>query len=362
LTWAGKSNLLGLKNIAERNGVITFDVYDVNVLTAITIPDNDIRIATGTTCLVNVVRDPESAPYNFTWTSSDESVCTVDANGLLTGIAPGTATITVVDSGDTHCTASCSVTVEDMVVATDIADCKQKDEGTELVLLLNDAQVVYVNKNDIYLRDASGAIVLSSMAFSDVKQDDVLTGQIVGRFTVTDKIPQLKSVSGRTKRNSFSITQGEPAAPREVYTGDLTDADYADLVTLKAVHLGSVEGMTGLFSSEGSNQVRIFNTFGLKTVNTSAMASDLTSRYDITGILLTRTLKNQLIDELAMTVTPTKTVHEPYIESAISDTRIAADTDGITEIYTIDGRRVEAMKSGLYIIKTGSNTIKVFQK
>lgn len=361
LTWAGKSNALGLRNIAESRGIVTFDAFDVNVLTAISIPAT-AWLATGTTYQVTVEREPESAPYSFAWTSSDESVCTVDADGLLTGIGPGTATITVSDSGEARCTAQCTVTVEDMMLATDIADCKQKEEGTEVSLALNGAQVLFVHKNDIYLRDATGAIVLSGMGFTDLKQGDVLTGQVVGRFAVTGKIPQLVSVGGRTSRNSFTATQGEAATPREVYTGDLTDGDYADLLTLKAVLLGRIDGLTGMFAIEGDNQVRIFNTFGLNTINTKVMTSDLSSRYDITGILLTNTVSNQLIDELAMTVTPTKSVYEPYVDSAISDTRTAADADATTRIYTLDGRRVDTMKSGLYLVKTGNKTIKVLQK
>lgn len=44
---------------------------------------------------------------SLAWSSSDESVATVDATGLVTAVAPGTATITVT-AGDVS--ASCSVT------------------------------------------------------------------------------------------------------------------------------------------------------------------------------------------------------------------------------------------------------------
>lgn len=48
------------------------------------------------------------------WTSSDESVATVDANGLVTAVGNGTATITVSDGKDLS--ASCAVTCEWEVV------------------------------------------------------------------------------------------------------------------------------------------------------------------------------------------------------------------------------------------------------
>lgn len=48
---------------------------------------------------------------NLGWTSSDESVATVDANGLVTAVAPGTATITVT-AGEVSavCTITCDWT------------------------------------------------------------------------------------------------------------------------------------------------------------------------------------------------------------------------------------------------------------
>ncbi len=47
---------------------------------------------------------------NVTWKSSNTKVATVDKNGKVTGVAPGTATVTV--SGDKRLSASCTVTVK----------------------------------------------------------------------------------------------------------------------------------------------------------------------------------------------------------------------------------------------------------
>lgn len=44
----------------------------------------------------------------LTWSSSDETVATVDGNGLVTAVAPGTATITV--SAGEEVTATCAIT------------------------------------------------------------------------------------------------------------------------------------------------------------------------------------------------------------------------------------------------------------
>ena len=361
-TWSGKHSPWALWNIAENNGVITFDIVSVNVLFNLKFNVDDLLLAKGFSYKLQVLREPDEAPYSLTWTSSNDAVCTVDANGLVTAKAPGTATITVSDNGENHCKATCTVTVADAEVATDIADCKQKEEGKEVFLLLDKAQVLYIYNGNIYLRDGSGAMVLNNMGFSDIKKGNLLSGFVYGRYVVADRMPQLQAVSGRTSREMLTITEGQEVVPREIYAGDLRSSDYADLLTLKAVHPEYIDGLTGLFAVEGKNQVRIYNTFGLKSVNSKVLLDEPDARYDITGILRTGKINNQVIDEIAMTVTPTKTVHEPYVDSAISDASIADNIDGITEVYTIDGRRVDTMKSGLYIVRMGSKTLKVLQK
>lgn len=54
--------------------------------------------------------DPENATTTVTWASSDENVATV-ADGVVTGVAPGTATITVASTLDADVKATCTVTV-----------------------------------------------------------------------------------------------------------------------------------------------------------------------------------------------------------------------------------------------------------
>ena len=44
-TWAGKLSLLGFRDIKERSGVITFEAYNVNVLTSINFESDSCTIA-----------------------------------------------------------------------------------------------------------------------------------------------------------------------------------------------------------------------------------------------------------------------------------------------------------------------------
>ena len=72
------------------------------------------RIAVGGTAeLIAAVRPSNAADPTVTWTSSDETVATVDQNGVVTGVAEGTAVITVT-SNETGVSNACTITVVDL--------------------------------------------------------------------------------------------------------------------------------------------------------------------------------------------------------------------------------------------------------
>lgn len=83
-----------------------------DVAPSITITPADISVVKGNKTLIRCNAEPEDyfdSPME--WTSTDESVATVDANGLVTGISTGHVTITVSCKG---LSASCYVRVVDM--------------------------------------------------------------------------------------------------------------------------------------------------------------------------------------------------------------------------------------------------------
>ena len=69
--------------------------------------------------LTATVEPANAANKNVTWSSSDETVATVDENGLVTAVAEGSATITAATANGLS--AACTVTVQEPVAGKDLS-------------------------------------------------------------------------------------------------------------------------------------------------------------------------------------------------------------------------------------------------
>ena len=68
--------------------------------------------------LTATVKPDKAASQALTWKSSNTAVATVDGNGLVKAIAPGSATITVTTTDGTNLSATCAVTVTKKVATS----------------------------------------------------------------------------------------------------------------------------------------------------------------------------------------------------------------------------------------------------
>ena len=92
-------------------GVGVFNNAVPVAVTGVTVAPTTKSIVAGATAQLTATIAPENATdKKITWTSSAESYATVDENGLVTGVAAGSATITAT-THDGSFTATCAVTV-----------------------------------------------------------------------------------------------------------------------------------------------------------------------------------------------------------------------------------------------------------
>ena len=97
-------------NVADENGVIRLFVDDIAIDKAF------VSLAEGESAALTATVTPNDA-YNkaVTWSSSDPSVATVSADGLVTAVAPGLAVISCTATDGSGVAGICTVSVEDFL-------------------------------------------------------------------------------------------------------------------------------------------------------------------------------------------------------------------------------------------------------
>jgi uncharacterized protein YjdB len=114
--WNTKEDGSGTSYDDEASATFTADTtlyaqWTAIKVTGVTLGEPDLSVMIGATGTLTATVSPDNAlNKDVTWSSDDESIATVDASGVVTGVAEGTTTITV-ETVDGGFTASCTVTV-----------------------------------------------------------------------------------------------------------------------------------------------------------------------------------------------------------------------------------------------------------
>lgn len=331
-SWSGQVTQWGLFDIQLVNGVVTFEVRDALTLKSLSLPPTAV-VGTGVALQLDATPEPDYAQYTLTWTSSNPQVATVTDEGLVYGVAPGTAVITV--RSQNGLTATCTVTVEDMA-AYDVAAFKAMDAGTAVLLQLTDATVLFANATVVYVRDAKGCVSLHDTGLS-ASQGDVLNGRIYVQVVKENNMVRAAAVDGVTNAAGLTVTAGPGVQPREVTIEQLSGVEYGDYVVLRAVQLKR-DG--GIWAISGDHRILVGNPFlvsGTIPMNTTG------KYYDVEAILGTELLDGQVVDELYRVKAPVQ-VSAP---TAVSTVR--ADEGCPSVLYNVQGQRVDASWRGLVI-------------
>ena len=336
-TWSGKLSNLGLRNIRENQGVITFETYEVDVLTAIAFSSDNYRLSLGNTLQLNTVQEPESATVMLSFSSDNVEVATVDGSGIVTARSEGVAHITVV--ANDRLKATCTVTVTQLKEMPDIASFRAMDEGEDALLTLTDAHVLYVHEDDIYLRDASGSIVLNGTDLS-VSRNDVLNGTIFGRLTYSNLMPKLVPADAESTAEKLVVSSGDEPLPTEVFDFELTDEYYGDLVIVRGLSLVR-DG--GVFAINGESRMRLWNKFQIKTPKISLPSRIEGKYFDVTAIYGTDVVNGEVIDELYLLNSPTEGLDPDAISVPLAEKASPA------VLYNLQGQRVGAGFKGIVV-------------
>ena len=129
---------------------------NVVLATSIELNQTSANVNEGETLQLTATVMPEDATdKTVTWASSDETVATVDQNGLVTAVAAGTATITASTIDGSDLSASCEVTVNGIATVNNMlgADALSARCGEEkqLAVRMDNESLITALQCDIYL-------------------------------------------------------------------------------------------------------------------------------------------------------------------------------------------------------------------
>ena len=138
-------------------------------ITRITLSQSSVTLTEGETTSLTITTTPENADRNLiSWSSSNPSVATVDNMGKVTAIAPGTATITVTANDGSGVSASCEVTVNELI----LGKCATP------TISYKDGKVVLTCETE-------GAKVITTVANGDDEIFEVFDFEIIPTYTIT---------------------------------------------------------------------------------------------------------------------------------------------------------------------------------
>ena len=154
---------------------------------------NSVSVRKGHLLKLNVIVKPTSlSKEKLTWTSSDESIASVDENGVVIGVNLGTATITVTSDNGKVATIIVNV-VKDIVNVDSIT---LNPTNTELKVGETTQIVATINPENATERDIIWES--SDPEIANVDSEGRITGKSVGTVTITAKTPDGKVVASGT--------------------------------------------------------------------------------------------------------------------------------------------------------------------
>ncbi|MBO5748469.1 MAG: Ig-like domain-containing protein, partial [Muribaculaceae bacterium] len=135
--------------------------------------------ATETLTLVATVLPENATDKSVTWTSSNEAVATIDANGKVTAIAVGEATITATTADGSNKSATCKITVTKTLAESVTLD------KTSATLKATETLTLIATVAPATTTDKSMTWKSSNEAVATVDANGLVTAVAVGETTIT---------------------------------------------------------------------------------------------------------------------------------------------------------------------------------
>ena len=138
-------------------------------ITRITLDKTSATLTEGEELTLTITTTPDDADRNLiSWSSSNPSVATVDNNGKVTAVAPGTATITAMANDGSGVSASCEIVVNELI----LGKCSTPT-------------ISYVDGKISLACETEGTTIKSSVSDNNTGDYEVTEYNIIPTYTIT---------------------------------------------------------------------------------------------------------------------------------------------------------------------------------
>ena len=163
----------------------------------------------------------------------------------------------------------------EVTAAASIALFNALSDGTVAELTLNNAQVLFANATDIFVRDNTGAVDFYRTDLA-LKAGQIMNGSVIGKKAVYNGMNELTKTDN-TNAEKITLTDGT-ATPKEIGLDEV--AGFAcDLVIVKNVTLVQEDGKWYATNEDG-DRVQVYDKFKISYTPEAEKA------FDITGIVI----------------------------------------------------------------------------
>ncbi|MDE6581475.1 MAG: leucine-rich repeat protein [Duncaniella sp.] len=313
----------------------------------ITLNYHETTIEAGGTLQLEVTFEPTDATdKTITWTTSDESVATVDTDGLVTTLKPGNATITATAANGEE--DECEITV---VPVPTVEITAISLNHTEATLYPEDTLQLVVSYDPENASDKTITWSSSNTEVATVDENGLVTAH-------TDGSTVIMAITVNGINAECAVTVSKKAIPAEgiILSSDVEELTVGDTVELTAT-VTPVEttdptitwtssddavatvGEDGVVTAVGEGEATITATCG----NVKAECTVIVSSHT-TGIASVNGEDNSV-----------KVINGEIV------------TVGAADVYTIDGRlaarsedgRIKGLASGIYIVVNNGKSVKI---
>ena len=138
-----------------------------------------------------------------------------------------------------------------------IAEINDMTEDTENVnLKFNNAQVVYVDGNNAYVREGEKAVILMDLGIA-LQANQILNGAVKVDYDNYYGIHEVKKIADITNADELTITDGEAATPTETTVAELNELKHiSDYVAISGVKI--VADGKNYFAVDGDNRIQLY--------------------------------------------------------------------------------------------------------